>query len=40
LDPILNGENMNFGQTIFIELVNAKLFSIMDEKHVIEQSKA
>jgi hypothetical protein len=31
---------MNFGQTIFIGLVNAKLFSIMDEKHVIEQPKA
>jgi hypothetical protein len=29
LDPILNGGNMHFRQTIFIGLVFAKLFSIM-----------
>jgi hypothetical protein len=33
-------ENMQFRQTIFIGLVFAHFFSVMDEKRVIQQPKA
>jgi hypothetical protein len=40
LDPIVNRENMQFQQTIYIRLVFAQSFSVLEEKLIILQLKS